>query len=67
MTGPEVKCPCCPYCGTRGLVHPGIVQAFCTDPDCVVFTWDPYVPAAVVIAQLEEATPIDLRFLDGSG
>lgn len=40
----EVKCPLCPVCDSEPvLIHPMLAQAFCSNDDCEVLCWDPWV------------------------
>jgi len=44
MENPEVKCPLCPVCDSEPLfpINPALAQAFCSNDDCLVLTWQPW-------------------------
>jgi hypothetical protein len=54
-----LKCPHCPMCGTAGvgLVAPSIYPTFfCSDDDCVVFSWNPTQTAKEFLDAVADGT-----------
>lgn len=43
----RVLCPTCPLCGSvPPFIYPSFAQAFCTNEDCDVILWEPWVSLA---------------------